>query len=96
MGIVRRTVPRHYIPINPDNIASKDWIVLLEAGTIVGCPGEKLRVALATLERKSSRNTISSCASVISWLWKDMIHEFMPCISVLSYTNWTLIRNQLL
>jgi hypothetical protein len=48
------------------------------------------------LERKSSRNTISSCASVISWLWKDMIHEFMPCISVLSYTNWTLIRNQLL
>jgi hypothetical protein len=52
MGIVKRTVPRHYIPIHPDNIASKDWIVLLEAGTIVGRPGEKLRVATATLERK--------------------------------------------
>src|SRR5580692_2858084 len=52
MGIVKRTVPRHYVPIHPDNLTSRDWIVLLEAGTIVGRPGEKLRVALATLERK--------------------------------------------
>jgi hypothetical protein len=52
MGIIKRNVPRHYIPIHPDNIASKDWIVLLEAGTIVGRSGEKLRVATATLERK--------------------------------------------
>jgi hypothetical protein len=52
MGIIRRTVPRHYIPIHPDNMTSKDWIVLLEAGTIVGRPREKLRVAMATLERK--------------------------------------------
>jgi hypothetical protein len=51
MGIIKRTVPRHYIPIHPDNITSKDWLVLLEAGTIVGGPGEELRVALATLER---------------------------------------------
>jgi hypothetical protein len=52
MGIVKRNVPRHFIPIHPDNIASKDWIVLLEAGTIVGRSNEKLRVAVATLERK--------------------------------------------
>ena len=52
MGVFRRKVPRHYIPIHPDNIATKDWIVLLEAGTIVGCSAEKLRVATATLERK--------------------------------------------
>jgi hypothetical protein len=52
MGIFRRKVPRHYIPIHPDNIATKDWIVLLEAGTIVGRAAEKLRVATATLERK--------------------------------------------
>ena len=52
MGIFKRKVPRHYIPIHPDNIATKDWIVLLEAGTIVGCSAEKLRVATATLERK--------------------------------------------
>ncbi len=52
MGIFRRKVPSHYIPIHPDNITKKDWIVLLEAGTIVGPSTEKLRVAMATLERK--------------------------------------------
>jgi hypothetical protein len=52
MGIFKRKVPRHYIPIHPDNITAKDWIVLLEAGTIVGRSVEKLRVAAATLERK--------------------------------------------
>jgi hypothetical protein len=52
MSIFRRKVPRHYIEIHPDNIATKDWIVLLEAGTIVGRPAAKLRVAAATLERK--------------------------------------------
>ncbi len=50
MGVFKRKVPRHYIPIHPDNIASRDWIVLLEAGTIVDSP-EKLRVAMATTER---------------------------------------------
>jgi hypothetical protein len=52
MGIFKRKVPRHYIQVHPDNIATKDWIVLLEAGTIVGRPAAKLRVAAATLERK--------------------------------------------
>jgi hypothetical protein len=45
-------MPSHYIPIHPDNIGKKDWIILLEAGTIVGSSAEKLRVARATLERK--------------------------------------------
>ena len=52
MSIFRRKVPIHYIPVHPDNIKKKDWIILLEAGTIVGTSAEKLRVALATLERK--------------------------------------------
>lgn len=51
MGVFRRKVPRHYIPIHPDNITSKDWIVLLEAGTVVDSP-DKLRVAMATTERR--------------------------------------------
>jgi hypothetical protein len=42
----------HLIPIHPDNAASNDWIVLLEANTIVGAPGGKLRVAKTTQERK--------------------------------------------
>jgi hypothetical protein len=52
MGLFRRKVPLHYIPIHSDNIGKSDWIILLEAGTIVGPTTEKLRVAKATLEKK--------------------------------------------
>ena len=52
MGIFRRKVPRNYLPIHPDNIAANDWIILMEAGTIVGPSAVKLRVALATQEKK--------------------------------------------
>lgn len=52
MGIFRRKVPRHYVPIHPDNITTNDWIILLEAGTIIGPSAEKLRVAAATLEKQ--------------------------------------------
>jgi hypothetical protein len=48
----KRRVPTHHVPIHPDNIRKNDWIILLEAGTIIDAPGEKLRVALATRERK--------------------------------------------
>jgi len=52
MSMFRRKVPSHYIPIHPHNAASKDWVILLEAGTIVGPSPERLRVARSTLERK--------------------------------------------
>ena len=39
------------IPIDPDNVVSNDWIILLEANTIVNFSGE-LRVARTTQERK--------------------------------------------
>ena len=52
MGMFRRRVPNHYIPVHPDNVAKNDWIILLEAGTIVGPTPDRLRVARATLEKK--------------------------------------------
>jgi hypothetical protein len=52
MRVFERTMPRHLIPIHSDNATNRDWIILLEAGTIVGPSPEKLRVARATLERK--------------------------------------------
>ena len=55
MGFFRRTVPIHYIPAHPDNIAKKDWIILLEAGTIVGPSAEKLRAVLDILRRRAGR-----------------------------------------
>jgi hypothetical protein len=51
MGIFRRKVPNHYIPIHPDNVSKKDWVIILEAGTIIGSSPEKLRVATATQEK---------------------------------------------
>jgi hypothetical protein len=52
MGFFRRKVPSHLIRMHPDNTTSKDWVILLEAGTIVGPSPDKLRVARATQERK--------------------------------------------
>lgn len=51
MGVFSKKVPSNFVPIHPDNAASKDWIVVLEAGTIIGSPASKLRVAGATQER---------------------------------------------
>ena len=53
MGIFQRKVPSNFIPVHPDNAAKKDWVILLEAGTIVGPSPERLRVARSTLERRT-------------------------------------------
>src|SRR5205807_6135748 len=53
MGLLRRKVPSHLIPVHADNAAKKDWVILLEAGTIVGPSPERLRVARSTLERRT-------------------------------------------
>src|SRR5438067_13301514 len=52
MGLFRSNVPNQLIRIHPDNATSKDWVILLEAGTIIGPSPERLRVARSTLERK--------------------------------------------
>ena len=40
------------VPINADNANSRDWLVLLEAATVIGQQRDKLRVALTTKERR--------------------------------------------
>jgi hypothetical protein len=40
------------VPIHEDNAHTKDWLVLLEAATIVGQERDKLRVALTAQDRK--------------------------------------------
>jgi hypothetical protein len=42
----------HLVPIHPENTKSKDWVVLLEASTIVGPSPDRLRVASTTQEKK--------------------------------------------
>src|ERR1700738_1441521 len=60
MGVFRRKVPAHYIPVHPDNIGKNDWIILLEAGTIVCPSAEKLRVARATLRCRGGNPSLRS------------------------------------
>ncbi len=45
----------HLVPIAPDNTKNKDWIILLEASTIVGPSPDRLRVASTTQEKKIVR-----------------------------------------
>ena len=52
MAIFRRKLPNQFIRIDPRNATNKDWMILLEAGTIVGPSPGKLRVARSTQERK--------------------------------------------
>ena len=52
MAIFRRKTPSDLVPIHRDNARSKDWVILLEAGTIIGPSPERLRIARTTQERK--------------------------------------------
>jgi hypothetical protein len=55
MSIFSKASQGTLVPIHPDNAKTKDWVVLLEAATIVGQSRDKLRVALTTQERKLVR-----------------------------------------
>ena len=46
-----RKIPHYLVPVHPDNVTSKDWVILLEAGTIVGPSNEKIRIARTMQER---------------------------------------------
>jgi hypothetical protein len=85
MGIFRRKV--HYIQIHPENITKKDWVILLEVGTIVGSPAEKIRVAVATLAKKLLQNTTFFCERHTTSFWRGTIRGFMRCIFVPSFTT---------
>ncbi len=52
MRFFSKTLPSHLIPINPANSRNNDWVILIEAGTIVGPSTERIRVARSTQERK--------------------------------------------
>jgi len=52
MDLFRTKKRAHLVPINPDNTKNKDWVILLEASTIVGPSPDRLRVASTTQEKK--------------------------------------------
>jgi hypothetical protein len=50
--LFQRKAPNHFIRVDPNNVTNKKWLIVLEAGTIVGPSSGKLRVVRATQERK--------------------------------------------
>ena len=52
MGFFRKNLSNDLVPIDPDNISNKDWVILIEAGTIVGPSPQRIRVARWMQERK--------------------------------------------
>src|SRR5580704_9999568 len=45
VSFFRRKPSHDLVPIHPDDSSSKDWAILLEAGTIVGPSPRRIRVA---------------------------------------------------
>ncbi len=52
MGIFRRHDRRELLPVHPENVRNKDWVILLEANTVVDSSGERVRVAGVTQGRE--------------------------------------------
>ena len=52
MGLFRTKNRAHLVPIDPDNTKNKDWVILLEASTIVGPSPDRLRVASTSQQKK--------------------------------------------
>jgi hypothetical protein len=52
VSLFRRKSSHDLVPIHPDNSSSKDWAILLEAGTIVGPSPRRIRVARWMQEKK--------------------------------------------
>jgi hypothetical protein len=52
VGLFQRKTSNDLISIHADNISNKDWVILLEAGTIVGPSPQRIRVARWMQERK--------------------------------------------
>src|SRR5215472_8033696 len=52
MGFIWTKNRGHLVPVHAENTGNKDWVVLLEASTIVGPSPDRLRVANTTQEKK--------------------------------------------
>jgi len=97
MGLFPRKSPGHLIPIHPDNARKKDWIILLEAATIVGTPRDKLRVAQTTLERKIVKKYNLSLRAqhyLVVDGYDARIHALYFCPQLYRYDNDKLVPLQ--
>jgi hypothetical protein len=80
MSIFSRRDRHHLIPLHRDNAGKKDWLIMLEANTIVGPQQRSFRVAWATQEQRVVRPLTS--------LWPQLflvVEDYDPRIHVLFF-----------
>lgn len=56
MGLFHKRDRRDLLPVHPENVRNRDWVILLEANTIVDGSGWRLRVARTTQAREVVRS----------------------------------------
>jgi hypothetical protein len=79
MAFLRKRNPYRLIPVHPDNVASKDWVILLEGGTVVGPRAGRLRVALVTQQRKIVKRFLRRRHFLVVEDYDPRIHALFFC-----------------
>ena len=93
MRIFSKASPAHLIPIDRANTNNKDWVILVEAGTIVGSSTDRIRVARATQERKIVKKYDLFLGLTTTWSLRATTRESTLSIFARSSTNTTAIKS---
>ena len=94
MGLFRKKTLNDLIPIHPDNIGNKDWVILLEAGTIVGPSPQRIRVARCMQEKnilKKSDMLMRTKHFIVIEGYNPRIHAVYLCPQLFRYDSDRLV-----
>jgi hypothetical protein len=94
VGLFRKKTLNDLIPIHPDNIGNKDWVILLEAGTIVGPSPQRIRVARCMQERnilKKSDMLLRKKHFMVIEGYNPRIHAVYLCPQLFRYDSDKLV-----
>jgi len=89
VGFFRKKASNDMVPIHPDNIGNKDWMILLEAGTIIGPSPQRIRVARWMQEKKIVKKYDMFLRMKYFVVVEATIRAFMRFISVPSSSATT-------
>jgi hypothetical protein len=94
VGLFRKKTLNDLIPIHPDNIGNKDWVILLEAGTIVGPSPQRIRVARCIQEKnilKKSDMPLRTKRFMVIEGYNPRIHAVYLCPQLFRYDSDKLV-----
>jgi hypothetical protein len=97
VGFFRKKISNDMVPIHPDNVANKDWIILLEASTIIGPSPERIRVAGWLQEKKIIKKydiLLRKRYFVVVEGYNPRIHSLYFCPQLFRYDSGTLVPLQ--